>query len=170
MSKLEGMPITAVSNTGDRFLGADSRPELLTNLIVDEQYAKAMSAALTGLPTGSVVSVPIKAEDLQDSVIGINTRQVAPMGFAESRAPYTAPDVAQAAIDHRVFGMGYLETFKSDKPQQGINYLREQVQVPIDTSVPFNTPAVGPWNPVNMNMGILGEDPRYQAPKFAPPM
>lgn len=50
---------------------------------------------------------------------GINTRQVAPIQFADARVPYTAPDVARAAVESTTFGMGLIDTFRSDKPQQG---------------------------------------------------
>jgi hypothetical protein len=167
MSGLESMPIVPVSQLGDRYLGADARPELLSNLVVDEEYNKAMSAMLSRSGAGAVVTIPIKTEDLNDSILGTNTRAVAPATYSEDRSAYTVPDITSAAVDHRVFGMGMVSTFRSDKPQQGINFLREAVPVPADSSIPFNQPTVGPWNPINMNEGILGGDPRYTAPDFS---
>ena len=164
MSALEGMPlVTPVSNTGDRFIGTDSRPELLTNLVVDDEYRRAMNATLEKAATGSVVSIPVRSEDLKDAMVpGINTRQAAPLNFSESRNVFTAPDVSKAAIEHRTFGMGYVETFRSEKPPQGLNYLREHIPVPVDRSIPFGTPIVGPWNPFNMNSDVLDGEPKFQ--------
>lgn len=78
MSKVEGMPIQAIGSSsinytpvgGDKFLGTDARPEVLTNLVVDDQYQKSMSSTLATAGTGAALSIPIKVEDLKDSVIG----------------------------------------------------------------------------------------------------
>lgn len=164
MSAIEGMPlVTPVSSTGDRFIGTDARPELLTNLVVDDEYRNAMTATLDRAGPGSVLSIPVRSEDLKDSMVqGLNTRQAAPLNFSESRNVFTAPDVSKAAIDHRVFGMGYVENFRSEKPPQGLNYLREHIKVPVDTGIPFNTPIVGPWNPFNVNANVLDGEPKFQ--------
>lgn len=163
------MPL--VSLAGDRYLGMDSRPEVISNLVVDQEFQKAMSASLmnaSATGAGSVVSVPIKTEDLRSSMMGVDTRQVAPMQFAESRAPVQVPDVQQAAVDHRHFGMGYIDTFRSDKPPSGLNFLREPLSVPVDPSIPFNQPTNGPYNTFNPNGSTL-LDPRYAQPNFSVP-
>lgn len=96
MSKLEGMPIQAAATAaslnympvgGDKFLGTDARPDVLTNLVVDDQYQKAMSSTLAVAGTGSALSIPIKTEDLRDSVIGEFT--------STTRAPRSPPQPDQ---------------------------------------------------------------------------
>lgn len=164
MSAIEGFPLAPVSNTGDRYLGMDARPEFLTNLVVDQAYKSAASSTLKKAGTGDVISIPINSKDLRDTMTGINSRQVAPLEFSESRKAFTAPDVTQAAMNHHVFGMGLIETFKSDKPQSGLNFLRKEIKVPADTTAGWNVPTVGPYNPFKPNTESMGYDPRYKTP------
>ena len=159
MSRLDSMPIaTAQAASGlvaaqtNTYLGVDSRPQLLTDLYTDTTYQNAVHAALAQPQTGgTTLSVPVSAKDMQDSMQAINPRQVAPMQFPSSRVPYTVNQVEQAAIDSRVFGSGWVDTFRKDKPPQGIQYLRPTYNVPVDLNSTWNQPTVGPWNPINVN-------------------
>lgn len=164
---IEGFPLAPVSNTGTRYLGMDARPEFLTNLVVDETYKKAASKTLAKAGTGEVVSIPINNKDLRDTMVGLNSRQVAPLEFAETRKPMANPNMTDAAMNHHVFGMGIIDTFRSDKPQSGLNYLRKEIKVPMDASAGWNIPTVGPYNPYNFtNKESFGYDPRYKTPKM----
>lgn len=164
---IEGFPLAPVSNTGVRYLGMDARPEFLTNLELDPTYQKAAAKTLSKTRTGEVVSIPINNKDLRDTMVGLNSRQVAPLEFAETRKPLTNPDITNAAINHHVFGMGLIDTFRSDKPQSGLNYLRKELKVPMDSSAGWNVPTVGPYNPFSFSSKeSMGYDPRYSAPKM----
>ena len=155
---LEGMPVTPAQ--GNTYLGVDSRPQFLTDLSVDSAYQKAVSAALaqtasTTTSAATAISVPVNPQDLQDAMQAAQPRQLPPMQFASARVPYTVQQVEQAAIDSRVFGSGWVDTFRKDKPPQGIQYLRPVVNVPVDLQTTWNQPTVGPWNPINVNANVL---------------
>lgn len=115
--------------------------------------------------------------ELDADYVGVDSTVFQPIFSGEDmqkQAEYTAAhltpgNIEEAAFHHNTFGQGYINTYKSDMPQQGINLLREpiapEIQDPCHVTEMMGIPPRGPFAGFTPGAHQF-IDPRYNVPQF----
>jgi len=156
---------TPVRDTGVRVLGHGNRPQIYASLCEDDAFGSARA------PAGNEVLVlprregnTAKRDDYRFDLT-VNAPNTSVEAGRTSFVP-TDETVREASMNSRVFGAGSHIPFRSEKPPQGIQFLRPFIDVPIDATAAFMAqPTHAGWNTFKPSE-ILQSDPRYVEPKF----
>lgn len=158
---------------GAKFIGTDARPEAFPSLCKDIHFDGLVP---TDELAGQPVSIPIQDDDFLDTATFLSTKPMAPleMGTQGDRPPIVPQSVSAAAINKNVFGAGYATQFRVDRPPQGIQILREKIDVPVDPMEVEHRSGVGFWGALNQGWDVEFNhdqinDPRYKPPTFPQP-
>lgn len=171
-------------DTSEKYVGVDGRAEYFVNVCPDPTVMNSTRSAPIQNNSGLPISVS-SADDARGSVKVVNEFSDRKPDDIDAQMQYIAAnllprDYFAASLEHNRIGQGYVSTYKSDKPPQGIQIIREEIRVPglesatLNTSsVPlFNSAYVGPYNMVHTD-GLIPNtdmiaDPRYSAPTVMP--
>lgn len=173
---LSGTNCTSYTNYYDMFLGTTPQPDVLVNLCSDP--AAAQQAIMLSSMAGTTGSASYQGMTGDDVGGGYSTRNNAPLyvpdpidAQIQTATAMLPSNILDAAVSMSTFGMGSFNTFKADKPPQGVDAgLRPTIPIPIATSDFTNAgyiPTVGPYNQTSFNKFSIGYDPRYSAPTYA---
>lgn len=168
-SNLEATPLRD-SGLAFSVLGMDSRPSQFSSLGT-KPGAEGGSVPVPGAAPDRVISIPVRDRDLQDSFQQppVAMRALSDKATRQTYVP-EADRIREAAIEGRVFGAGYMPTYKADKPPQGIQVLRPILNVPFRPADDNMTmqPWTGPYNPLTEMQQFNVSDPSYQPPNLPP--
>lgn len=172
---LSGTNCTSYTNYYDMFLGTTPQPDVLVNLCSDP--AASQQAIMLSSMAGTTGPASYQGMTADDVGGGFSTRNNAPLyvpdpiGAQMEQAAANLPsNILDAAVSMSTFGYGTFNTFKADKPAQGVDAaLRPTIPIPIANSDFTNAgliPTVGPFNQTSFSKFSIGYDPRYSAPSY----
>ena len=170
MTSLAPVTCDPYKNTYDTFLGTTLQPDTLVDLCQDP--AMADYALMTSSLSGAAGTAPPQN---MDTAYGVSGRSMQPLYAPETTEAQMAmatellpTNLLEASIAQNTFGQGYVSTYLSDKPVQGIQLLREYIPPPVvDACLQncFQVPVAGPYN-ASIFDNSIGTDPRYVPPSY----
>lgn len=173
---LSGTNCTSYTNYYDMFLGTTPQPDVLVNLCSDP--AAAQQAIMLSSMAGTTGPASYQGMTGDDVGGGYSTRNNAPLyvpdpidAQIQTASAMLPSNILDAAVSQSTFGFGTFNTFKADKPPQGVDAgLRPTIPIPIANTDFTNAgfiPTTGPFNQTSFNRFAIGYDPRYSAPVYA---
>jgi len=151
--------------SGFNVLGHDARPQTYTTLCADPEFGSGQA------PAGNELLVLPRQEASEESRadykydLTVNAPEDAVEATRTSFVP-SDETVKRAQMNARVFGAGAYTPYRAEKPPQGIQTLRESINVPIDSSIDWAKPTHAGWNDFRPASALLADDPRFRMPEF----